>query len=345
TGDRGKAEFQVSSFRDLERVEHNYLREGAILALTEGIILRAAKVLKYVEKFGLDGWSWLEQLARKAKVSEEEKAEVPKGDKYLKEVIAGRPVFSEPGVDGRGRYGGFRLRYGRARTTGIAAVGVHPATMVVCGEFIAVGTQLKTERPGKGGAVTPVDTIEGPTVKLDDGSVVRIESVEEARALRHRISEILFLGDILIGFGEFLENNHPLMPAGYCEEWWAQEVEKALAEKQLEMDISMYLAPPYPKPSPKLAIEISEKLGVPLHPAYTYYFRDLHLDEILEVGRWLARGTPEFEGGVLKRLKVKIEQIQKRFLEELGVPHRVESGEVVLEDHALPLCRCMGVLA
>lgn len=343
TGDRGSVDLQVSSFRNLERVEHNYLREGAILALSEGIILRASKVLKYVEKFGLTGWAWLQQLAHKVKAPEEE-VEVPRGDKYLKEVLAGRSVFSEPGIDGLGRYGGFRLRYGRARTTGIAAIGLHPATMVVCDEFIAAGTQLKTERPGKGGAVTPVSTIEGPIVKLGDGSVVRIESAEEARALQHRISEILFLGDILVGFGEFLENNHPLMPAGYCEEWWAQEVEKAMAGKEVGIDISGYLIPPYPRPPPELAVKISEMLDVPLHPAYTYYFRDLFLDEIFELGKWLASGEAEFKDGALRRLKVKIEEGPKRILEELGVPHRVEAEQVIVEDHALPLCRCLGLL-
>jgi DNA polymerase II large subunit len=344
TGERTE-DVQVTSFRDLKRVEHNYVRGGAVLALTQGVIQKAQKIRKYVEKLNIDGWGWLSELVSKAPTAESETTQVfPRGDKYLDEVIAGRPVFSHPGRDGIGRYGGFRLRYGRSRTTGIAAIGIHPATMVVCEDFIATGTQLKTERPGKGGAVTPVDSIEGPIVKLQDGSVVQVNSVEEALAVRDQISEILFVGDILIGFGEFLENNHPLMPASYCEEWWAQDVEKALSGKKFGRDISVYLLPPYPKPSPLLAVEISEGLDVPLHPAYTHHYSDLEVEELRELAKWMASGRAEFENSVLKTLRLKIEPSPKRLLEEIGVPHRVEAGEVVVEDHALPLCRCLGII-
>ena len=38
------------------------------------------------------------------------------------------------------------------------------------------------------------------------------------------IDKILFLGDILIGFGDFLYTNKPLRPAGYNEEWWGEEL-------------------------------------------------------------------------------------------------------------------------
>ena len=50
--------------------------------------------------------------------------------------------------------GGFRLRYGRSRNAGLAAMGIHPATMEIV-EFLAVGTQMKIERPGKGNCVVP----------------------------------------------------------------------------------------------------------------------------------------------------------------------------------------------
>src|SRR5437867_10958772 len=43
------------------------------------------------------------------------------------------------------------------------------------GGFLAVGVQMRLERPGKAGIVTAVDTIEPPVVKLRDGSVVRVE--------------------------------------------------------------------------------------------------------------------------------------------------------------------------
>ncbi len=343
TGEPTERDITVTAFRDLERIEHNLVRGGAVLALVEGVMQKAAKIMKYVDKLNIDGWGWLSELVTKAPTDDKGAAAFPKGDAYLNEVIAGRPVLSHPGRQ-RGSEGGFRLRYGRARNTGIAAVGLHPATMAACNDFVAVGTQLKMERPGKSGVVVPVDSVEGPTVKLRDGSVVQLNSAEEASELRGKIDEILFLGDILIGFGEFLENNHPLMPAGCCEEWWSQEVGLALADRKFESDLSQYLSKPYPRPAPALAIKISEELRVPLHPACTYPYHDLKIEELGELGNWLASGEPEFEGGELKRLRLSPDQSPKRALEELGVPHRVENGKVVIEDHALPLCRCLGLL-
>jgi len=323
---------EVTGYRDIERVETNRVRGGAVLALCEGVMQKASKILKHVTSLNIDGWSWLSDLTTQARPTEA-------ADKYLDEVIAGRPVFGYPG-----REGGFRLRYGHARNTGIAAIGVHPATMVMCDDFIAVGTQLKLERPGKGGAVTPVDTIDGPVVKLRNGSVVQVDSVEQALELRDKVEEILFLGDILIGYGEFLENNQPLVPAGYCQEWWAQEVIKAHAGKSIDEDLTPYLTQPYQRPSPQLAIEISKKLGVPLHPAYTYHFQDIGADELKTIATWLLKGEPKFEGGTLTSLRVPIEQSPKRILEVLGVPHRVEDNSVVIEEHAFPLCTCLGIL-
>ncbi len=346
TGEPTKRDITVTAFRDIERIGHNFIRGGAVLALTEGVMQKAPKIMKHVNKLNIDGWGWLSELISKVPTTDEATSEnFPKGELYLNDVIAGRPVFSHPGTKGhRGREGGFRLRYGRARNTGMAAIGVHPATMVICDDFLAVGTQLKTERPGKGASVVPVDSIEGPIVKLKEGSVVQVSSAEEALELRPRVDEILFLGDILISFGEFLENNHPLMPASYSEEWWAQEVKRALTSKKLESDIESYLSPPYPRPTPALAIRISEELDVPLHPAYTYPYHDVNIEELVELGNWLAGGEPEFDNGELKWLRLVLKQAPKRVLEVLGVPHKVENGQVILEDHALPLCRCLGLV-
>ncbi len=339
TGEPTERDVSVTAYRNLERIGHNLIRGGAILALVEGVLQKAPKIMKHVSNLNIDGWDWLSESIAKAQAKEEAALSYPKGDKYLDEIIAGRPVFSYPS-----REGGFRLRYGHARNTGIAAVGVHPAAMTICDDFIAVGTQLKMERPGKGGAVVPVDSIEGPIVKLDDGSVVQVNSVEQALELKDRVSEILSLGDILIGFGEFLENNHPLMPAGWSEDWWAQEVEKELVGKKFDMDLSPYLSPPYLKPNSSIAVELSEKLGVPLHPAYTYLFHDIGIEELRELGSWLAGGNPEFEDGKLKGLHLGLNQTPKRVLDVLGVPHRVKDEHVLIEDCALPLCRCLGLL-
>ena len=96
-------------------------------------------------------------------------------------------------------------------------MGVHPATMQIL-EFLAVGTQMKIERPGKGNCVIPCDSIEGPIVKLKDGSVLKVNSEEQAKSIKHQVDEILFLGDMLVAFGEFLRNNLNLLPSAWCEE-------------------------------------------------------------------------------------------------------------------------------
>ncbi|MHC1590331.1 MAG: DNA polymerase II large subunit, partial [Candidatus Hecatellaceae archaeon] len=207
---------EVSTFRDIPSVETNGLRGGALRVVNDGIAGRASKVWKAVKDLNLPGWDWLRNVV--AGKAEEGEAG------YLQDIIAGRPVFSFPSPKYEGR---FRLRYGRARNTGLTSVGVHPATMAILEGFIAVGTQLKLELPGKGGIVGTVETIEPPIVKLESGSVVKVGSPEEALKVQGEIGKILFLGDLLVSYAEFYENDKPLVPSSFVEEWWAWELGKA----------------------------------------------------------------------------------------------------------------------
>ena len=125
--------------------------------------------------------------------------------------------------------------------------------MTIMDDFIATGTQLKVERPGKAAAIVPVDSIDGPTVKLFNGDVAYVDTVEEARAIKKDVAEILDNGEILINYGDFLENNHMLMPSPYVEEWWLQDLALKTEEK---VDVS----------SAESAFGVSEKYGVPLQP-------------------------------------------------------------------------------
>lgn len=147
--------------------------------------------------------------------------------KYIKDLIAGRPVFSHPS-----RPGGFRLRYGRGRTCGLASIGVSPYTLFITDNFMAVGTQIKIERPGKAGAVTPVDSIEGPTVLLNNGDLVRVNDKVTMESVKGRIKQITDIGEILIPFGEFAENNHLLIQGSFSRDWWEREVELSLYMKE-----------------------------------------------------------------------------------------------------------------
>ncbi|MEE8403190.1 MAG: DNA polymerase II large subunit, partial [Candidatus Hydrothermarchaeaceae archaeon] len=297
---------EVSGYRDLKRIETNRVRGGAMLVLAEGVLQKAPKILKYVEKFELEGWDWLTDLVTSKTESDKESFEVKPDYKYIKDLIAGRPVLAHPSVKG-----GLRLRYGRCRNSCLASTSLHPATMALLDNFIAVGTQIKTERPGKGSAITPCDSIEGPIVRLKDGSVLRVERAD--KELIENTEEILFLGDILVNYGEFLENNHPLMPSAYVEEWWVQELKLAIDNGSKYREFLDWKR----IPTQEEAIEIAEQLGIPLHPRYIYFYHDVDKEELRALVSWMCTG--EFVDNTL----VLGPSGDKSVLEAIGVPHRV----------------------
>ncbi|MEM3104873.1 MAG: DNA polymerase II large subunit, partial [Candidatus Bathyarchaeia archaeon] len=130
---------EVTSYRDLPRVETNRVRGGALIVLNDGLAGRARKLLKIIESLGIEDWKWIGNVWN----SNQNGGSVETIETmYLEEILAGRPVFGFPS-----KFGGFRVRYGRARNTGFAALGIHPATMVIVDGFLAVGTQIKTEKP------------------------------------------------------------------------------------------------------------------------------------------------------------------------------------------------------
>jgi DNA polymerase II large subunit len=291
---------EVSGHRNLERVETNTVRGGMALVLAEGIAGKAPKLKSKVEKMKMDGWDWLGKLIKNK--TEEGTVSIKPLDKYLRDLIGGRPVFSYPM-----RKGGFRLRYGRSRNTGFAAAGLHPATLFILGEFLAVGTQMKTERPGKACGVVPVDSIEGPTVRMKNGDVLRIDDEATAIKLGPGIERILDVGEILISFGEFLENNHPLIPSGYCDEWWLLE------------------ASPGTKP-PKTEEEalVLARAGGYLYPGYTWFWDDITVDQITTLADAVSQQGKVVDG----ILKIPSETEIKTILEELLIPHRMQDGNV-----------------
>lgn len=303
---------EVSGYRDLERVDSNSARGGMCLVMAEGIALKAPKIQRYTRQLDDVEWPWLQDLidgtigedadegqgsdeaeagdandgeADDAAESPDETEGPPRADpskKYLRDLIAGRPVFSHPSESG-----GFRLRYGRARNHGNATAGVHPATMHLVDDFLATGTQIKTERPGKAAGVVPVDTIEGPTVRLANGDVRRIDDPAEAKEVRNGVEKVLDLGEYLVNYGEFIENNHPLAPASYTVEWWVQEFEEAGADVQaMEDSVGVDLE----DPTPAEALEWAREYDAPLHPKYTYVYHDVSVAAIDALADAIADG-------------------------------------------------------
>ncbi len=327
----------VASFRNLPRVETNRVRGGALRVVNDGLLGRSEKVLKIAEALNIQGWAWLRELRPPAAEAEEAREFM-----FMEDVVGGRPIFCFPG-----RSGGFRLRYGRCRNTGLAALGVHPATMHILGNFIATGTQLRIEKPGKAGIAAAVDTIEPPIVKLKDGSVVRVESLEEAKNLAKSVESILFLGDLLVAYGEFLENNRPLAGSGFVEEWWAQLTRSAIvlgdtsvkevAEKSgitQERFYQMMDTPFTAKPGPSECIALSGILHVPLHPRYTCFWDNITIEELAVLRAWLLRGSREFEAGKVTKIALPHEAESKELLERACIPHTVKGNQIIIDSEA-----------
>lgn len=308
---------EVSGNRDLPRVDTNRVRGGACLVIAEGMCLKAQKLKKHVDKLGI-GWDFLDEyidkyMSGKSKSDDGEEDEdkskgVKPNYKYIKETIAGRPVFGHPS-----RKGGFRLRYGRARTGGLASIAINPATMYLTEEFMALGTQVKIERPGKAGAVTPCDTIEGPTVLLHDGTVKRVDTAEEAKDLHLKVKELIDIGEILIPYGEFVENNHPLVPAAYCHEWWIQEVDEDIKEEDIDDE---------------KAVDLSKNKGYPLHPKFIYFWDYVEVEDIKELRDWISE-----EADLKDYLHIKNKKEIKEIMEQIGIPHTLENEEIIVEEY------------
>ena len=224
-------DIEVSGQRDLPNVDGNRIRGGMLLVIGEGMCLKAPKIQKHTGHLGVEGWEFIRTFAQRtektddSEVSEHRVKVIKPGKKFMKEIIAGRPVFGQPSMPG-----GFRLAYGRARAGGLAAAGIHPSSMFVVDEFLSVGTQMKIERPGKATAVTSCHEAQPPFVLLRDGTARRVEDIQEMRDLSPDVIEIWDLGEIVLGYGEFLENNKNLVPSSYDRHRWASELIEALTD-------------------------------------------------------------------------------------------------------------------
>ena len=315
---------EVSNYKDLPRIETNFIRGGMCLIFSEGLAQKAAKGYRLLKAakgkgFQTEGWDFLEQYIDLHKKRESNKEE-DSSPTYIKDIVAGRPIFGHPS-----KSGSFRFRYGRSRSSGFSATSVHPATMAISGSFISSGTQLKIEKPTKGCTVSICEEIEGPIVKLKDGSVVKLSSFEDAKKAYLQTDEIIYLGDLLVPVGDVINRNSQLLKPGYVEEWWALEVEKVNNNQRLnfnKFDVSF-----------EKALEISEKHGVPLYPNHIYFWTQIDYDGFLSLIDWIAHGELN-EKLILPYGKIDRERFAKakRALELIGCPHKVSIENVVLSE-------------
>jgi len=304
--------FEVVNHKSMARIKTDRVRGGALRVLNDGLIGRSKKLLKRIELYNLDGWEWLNDLKGAVQTGENQE---DAASKRMREVITGRSVLSMPN-----KLGGFRLRYGRACNTGFAAVGIHPVLGEILNHTIVVGTQIKIDIPGKGATVAFVDSIDTPIVRLKNGNVVKIRDVKHGIEIKNEIEKILHLGDILISFGDFLENNAQLIPSGYVEEFWIEELKQKIQKYEPnDQYLKQFLIR---TPTIDEALKISLDFQIPLHPHYLYFWDKIspkELDQLLEPKKVTETSIEYF---------IQI----KKILEKLGTPHKVENETIVLEN-------------
>jgi DNA polymerase II large subunit len=317
---------EVPNYKNLERVDTDFLRSGFCLVMAEALAQKAAKgfrLLNNAKKNGINanGFDWISEYVElhEKLTSAEGKKEKDTVPVYIKDLVAGRPVFGHPSAPGS-----FRIRYGRGRNSGFSASSLHPATMAVSDGFIATGTQLKIEKPTKGCAITVCDSIEGPIVKLKNGSVRKLHTHEEGKKLYKEIEEIIYFGDLLFPFSDFLNRNADLTKSGYVEEWWKLDLRKASKGKETinPFDINF-----------EKAIEFSEKYKIPLHPEFIFYWTQINKKNFQDLLEWLRYSW--VDGKIIfpyNKTEQERFELGKRTLELLGIEHEVTIENVVMNN-------------
>jgi len=340
-------EVEVSAHRDLARIPTNQIRGGMGLVVAEGLALKALWVMKTAKDLGLD-WDFLEKIVKVEKT--QTKIEVKPNKSYLDRLAAGRPIIAYPSA-----WGGFRLRYGKGRNTGIMAKAINPATMIMLDEFIAVGTHGRIERPGKATQFFPCTTIEGPIVLLKDGTVTRVNTRAKAEDLKAQIEKIIYVGDLLATYGDFRKSAHPLIPVGYCEEWWALELKKIcidetkknkLIQLGMENTLTMNLEE-LEGISESDALILSKELGVALHPNFIHFYKAINSREMIALREYLltAEIIKEKKENGEESIKIVVDKKEenKKFLEKIGLPHRLEKGKIIIDEMAQSVISTFGL--
>lgn len=329
--------FEVSNYKDLARVETNFIRGGMCLTFSEGLAQKAKKGLGRLnspKKHGLKctGWDWLSEYLNLHDKREKGGEDVVAT--YIKDLVAGRPVYGHPSASG-----GFRFRYGRSRVAGFSAASIHPATMGISNGFLSHGTQLKIEKPTKGCIVTSCDSIDGPIVKLRNGSVKRVTDFEESKKLYKDVEEIIYLGDILFPLGDIINGNTNLPKPGYVEEWWELELLEKFDVTGDSMNFDSR------KVSFEKAMELSNEYLIPLHPCYIFFWNQISNSEFDSLIKWIRKGIWRVDKLVLPWEEQAREEysVAKRALELLGVEHEVVFDNIVLSGDSKPILANLGI--
>ena len=121
-----------------------------------------------------------------------------------------------------------------------------------------------------------------------------------------------------------MENNHPLQPSGWCDEWWDSLVtSKGIAKYKGDYSFSSLY-------------NFCKENDLPLHPKYTYNWGDLDHNEILDLRNQLVRNGSEV-------VKNRFSKIYKEIFVKLGMFFRIEDNVIVLDEGYEPLITLLGI--
>jgi DNA polymerase II large subunit len=160
------------------------------------------KSIVIIDKLGFQGWDWLKNFKKKSE---------KKSGGFMDDVIAGDRslLFLPP-------RGGFRLRYGRSRNTGLICGWYSPRDHELWlkgfSRWYTDAFELAREREA---SLCPWIASRNPSYcsKMDSVVGYRLKTFPEVKG---KIQKILFLGDMLIDFGDFLYSNKALPTFRVC---------------------------------------------------------------------------------------------------------------------------------
>ena len=117
---------ECAGYGRVRNIDEPRIRGGVLLVIGEGMVLKAPKIQKHTERLNVPGWDFISEFSKKGSTNEGDGSSfgehrfhsqrVQPITKFMQDIIAGRPIFGMPLAPG-----GFRLRYGRPRVSGLAA--------------------------------------------------------------------------------------------------------------------------------------------------------------------------------------------------------------------------------
>lgn len=267
-----------------------------LLAVGEHLdLLRAS-----TKQFYLRRWNYIFDLPEEN--SEPSNGKIPS---FLSRLELFRPILSM----GEGRTG-FRVQVGRARNTGYGTAGVNPCLFALL-DFLKPGDLLVLEPPLSPITVQPVRCLEGPYLRLTDGSCVTVSTTDELAEVDGRVQSILGLGDLLVDRQD-LPTNESIPHGSYntTDTWthaivqrWVSLTEEGRNGLTQSLGFNPLKDDKDPLPTqllhhlrgtplhPLVMFELAVRFSLPLHPNHVPQWDSLSLKDWRVLRQWVKSST------------------------------------------------------